>query len=617
MNAFDAPLRGFDRAIQNRMLQRLAFDKRALQNARNHSRVCEKAHQIVFQRNQKFRTPGIALAGTTAAQLAVDAARFVALRPEHVKAAELANAFAELNVGPAAGHVCCDCYRALLAGVSDDFGFDFVIFCVQNVVRNSGDFEAPRKQFRGFDARGSDENWLALFVRGGNFFYGFGVFFAARFENHVVFVDSNARLVCWDCDDSEPVNVVEFAGFCFCRSRHSRQFFVHSEIILNRDRRVSLCFFFDFDAFFRFDRLMKPVAPAAARHNSPRVFVHDHDFSVFDDVLDVFFEERVGAEKLRNAVNRLGNGDEFRFRVRLQFRSSFGVQVFPRVDPDKLRRQIRKHKRVGIVRPQRISSALRQIGFSAALVDRVKKFLFDSETSFPIKHVHHFGIEGVERFSPLSVFHHSQKLLVPRRAELDLEKRDQAFLLFFRSRLCDFQNLLRALNQSVTKPRLLFHEKRNARLEFAKRRLVVVAHRPRNNQRRARFIDQNRVNFVDNAVKMVVLDLLRRRSRHAVVSEIIESKFRRRSVSDVARIRFSAVTRRHRILDAANAQPEKFEEIAHPLGISPRQIIVHGNELAISARKRVQIKRKRRNKRLAFAGRHFRDFVLVKRNSAD
>jgi hypothetical protein len=75
----------------------------------------EQPHQIVLQRNEKVRRAGVALARAAAAQLAVNAPRFVAFGAEHVQAADLRDAGAEFDVRAAAGHVGGDGDGAALA----------------------------------------------------------------------------------------------------------------------------------------------------------------------------------------------------------------------------------------------------------------------------------------------------------------------------------------------------------------------------------------------------------------------------------------------------------------------------------------------------------------------
>ena len=97
----------------------------------------EEAHEVVLGGEEEARLARVALAAGAAAQLVVDAARLVALGAEHVEAAELAHALAELDVDAAAGHVGRDRDRAGLAGVRDDLGLALVLLRVEDVVRDA------------------------------------------------------------------------------------------------------------------------------------------------------------------------------------------------------------------------------------------------------------------------------------------------------------------------------------------------------------------------------------------------------------------------------------------------------------------------------------------------
>ena len=52
----------------------------------------------------------------------------------------------------------------------------------------------------------------------------------------------------------------------------------------------------DGDQFFGFDRLMKPVLPFAAIHNSAGAFVDNHDLVLDDHIVAVTFESMFGRQ---------------------------------------------------------------------------------------------------------------------------------------------------------------------------------------------------------------------------------------------------------------------------------------------------------------------------------
>ena len=83
----DLLLRALDGAVEPRMLQLLALLHRALHQPGGDVALEEDAQQLVLEREEELAQARVALAGAAAAQLAVDAARLVALGADDVEAA--------------------------------------------------------------------------------------------------------------------------------------------------------------------------------------------------------------------------------------------------------------------------------------------------------------------------------------------------------------------------------------------------------------------------------------------------------------------------------------------------------------------------------------------------
>ena len=102
----DAFLRRLDRLVEPAMFQFLALlEAEALHDFRHPIGRAEVAHEIVLEADVETGRARIALARATAAQLPIDAPRFVTLCADDVEAAFVRHAGAEFNVSPAAGHV--------------------------------------------------------------------------------------------------------------------------------------------------------------------------------------------------------------------------------------------------------------------------------------------------------------------------------------------------------------------------------------------------------------------------------------------------------------------------------------------------------------------------------
>ena len=89
--------------------------------------------------------------------------------------------------------------------------------------------------------------------------------------------------------------------------------------------------------------------------------------------------------------------------------------------------------------------------------------------------------------------------------------------------------------------------------------LIIVlfgnAHRAGNDKRRSRFVDKDRVHFVDDGVIVAALHHFFLAHGHAIVTQIVEAKFAVRSVGDVAIVLDPSFRGIHLVLNAADGYP--------------------------------------------------------------
>ena len=130
-------------------------------------------------------------------------------------------------------------------------------------------------------------------------------FLALGPENHVRELVTNQNLVGRNDQDFQLVDLLKLRGFRLGRAGHTGQFLVHPEVVLEGDGGQGLVFPLDFDPLFGFDGLVQPVAPAAAGHQAAREFIDDHDAAVFDHVVAVLLEDRMGFQPLIDMVDDL------------------------------------------------------------------------------------------------------------------------------------------------------------------------------------------------------------------------------------------------------------------------------------------------------------------------
>jgi hypothetical protein len=146
--------------------------------------------------------------------------------------------------------------------------------------------------------------------------------------------------------------------------------------------------------------------------------------------------------------------------------------------------------------------------------------------------------------------------------------------------------------------------------------LGVILGLAADDQRRAGFVDQDRVDFVDDGEVQAALHAIPGLVDH-VVAQVVEAEFVVRAVRDVGvvgRLLLFAAQPRH---VHAHGQAEVVVQAGHPLGVAPREVVVDRDQVHALAGQRIQVDRQRGHQRLAFAGAHFGDLAFVQRHPAD
>ncbi len=501
--SFHAFLRALDAARDDAVLERLVIGDLQPFHHRLQAVTAEEAHEVVLHGDEEVAFALVALAARAAAELVVDAARFVAFRTDDAEAAHVGHAFAELDVGAATGHVRRDHHRALLAGQRHDLGFLFVLLGVEDAVRDALLGEERAHGFRLLDRGRTDEHGLAERVfflrefRGGDELGRDGAVDGIRI------VDADHRAVRGDHDDAQFVDRFEFFLFRLRRAGHAGELLEEAEVVLKRDRRERLRFALHLHAFLGFDGLVEAVAVAAARHEATRELVDDDHLAVLHHVIDVALVDGVRAEGLLDVVHFL--------------EAFLGVDV----------------------------------------------------------------LHAEEFFHGLDAF---------------VGEDGGALLLVFREvrgelQLADEHGVLAVLGRGF-------------------------AGGLADDERRAGFVDEDRVHFVDDRVVEVALHFVFQRRRH-VVAQVVETEFVVGAVGDIAGVGRAAVLRGEPVDDAPDREAERFVEDAHPRRVALGEVVVDRHDVHAFAGERVEVRGQRGDERFTFAGFHFRDAAAVEDRASE
>ncbi len=135
-------------------------------------------------------------------------------------------------------------------------------------------------------------------------------------------------------------------------------------------------------------------------------------------------------------------------------------------------------------------------------------------------------------------------------------------------------------------------------------------------KRRARFVDQDGIDFVDDGVMVPALNAIVDAELH-VVAEIVESVLVVGSVGDVAVVADLPLLVVEVMHDHADGQSQEFVNAAHPFGVALGQVVVDGDHVDSLSGEGIQIHGQSGDQRLTFAGFHLRDFALMQHDAAD
>ncbi len=134
-------------------------------------------------------------------------------------------------------------------------------------------------------------------------------------------------------------------------------------------------------------------------------------------------------------------------------------------------------------------------------------------------------------------------------------------------------------------------------------------------ERCARFINEDGVDLVDDGERVAALHHLLFVNRH-VVAQVIEAELVVGAVCNVGGVGCAALLGRQIVDDEADGQTQETVDLAHPLRVALGQIVVDRDDVHAIAGQCVEVGREDGDERLAFAGLHFGDAALVQHDAA-
>ncbi len=128
-------------------------------------------------------------------------------------------------------------------------------------------------------------------------------------------------------------------------------------------------------------------------------------------------------------------------------------------------------------------------------------------------------------------------------------------------------------------------------------------------ERGARFVDEDRVDFVDDGVVVAALNAVLDLELH-VVAEVVEAEFVVGSVGDVGGVGGAAFVVVEVVNNDSDGEAEELVDLAHPLRVALGEVVVDGDHVDAVTGEGVEVAGKGGDEGFAFAGLHFADLAL-------
>ena len=139
---------------------------------------------------------------------------------------------------------------------------------------------------------------------------------------------------------------------------------------------------------------------------------------------------------------------------------------------------------------------------------------------------------------------------------------------------------------------------------------------PTDDQRRPRFIDQDRIHLIHNCVIQASLHPVGSLVDH-VVPQVIETIFVVRAISNVSTVGGLFFFAGHIGQIDAHSQTQEVVELAHPLSISVGKVVIYCDYMHSLASQSIEVNRQRGRQRFAFTRAHLGDLPVVQRHPTE
>ena len=202
----------------------------------------------------------------------------------------------QLNVGTTTCHVGSNSHNTLLTSLCHNIRLSLMQFRIQYIMLNLAHSKHFAQHFRDFHRSGTYQNRTSFFYHFFNLFDDSFIFLTFCLINAIIHIFTGNRTIRWNNNDIQFINIPKFSRFRFRRTGHTRQFMIHTEIVLQSDGSKCLSSGFHLHPFLGLNSLMQTVRITTAFHNTSCLFVNNLNLSVNYNIFIILFEHGISLQ---------------------------------------------------------------------------------------------------------------------------------------------------------------------------------------------------------------------------------------------------------------------------------------------------------------------------------
>ena len=212
----------------------------------------------------------------------------------------------QLDVGASTRHVSGDGDSAGFTSEGHNLSLLLVELGVEHLTGNMAHIKHALEQLGDLHGGCAYEYGATLLTQSYNLLNYCSIFLFLGLIDAVVHILTCNRAIGGYGHNVEFVDIPELSGLGFCRTGHTGELVIHTEIVLKGDGGECLGGGLYGHALLCLDGLMQPVAVAASLHYTSGLLVNNLNLVVVNHIFHILLKEGVGFEQLSYSVNALG-----------------------------------------------------------------------------------------------------------------------------------------------------------------------------------------------------------------------------------------------------------------------------------------------------------------------